>query len=186
MHIHWKILMQFYVDISHSLSTPMIMRSLDINDDSVWSQKKDEEFLGDEIYLGAIRALVHFTNNIWLDICFAVNLLARFSFSPIKGHWNGVEHMIEYPRRTIVMGLFYPEESKTKLIDYADAEYLSDPHKALSQARYVFACGGTIISWGSMKQMLLCKNKSPPWSKSKVRLVEINDTPYSRNVWFFF
>ena len=44
---------------------------------------------------------------------------------------------------------------------YADAEYLSDPHKALSQARYVFACGGTIISWGSMKQMLLCRNKSP-------------------------
>ena len=120
------------------------------------------------------------------DICFAVNLLARFSFSPIKGHWNGVEHMIEYPRRTIVMGLFYPEESKTKLFDYADAEYLSDPHKALSQARYVFACGGTIISWRSMKQMLLCRNKSPPWSKSKVHLVEINDTSYSRNVWSYF
>ena len=60
--------------------------------------------------------------------------------------------MIEYPRRTIVMGLFYSDESKTKLIGYADAEYLSDPHKALSQARYVFACGGTIISWRSMKQ----------------------------------
>ena len=51
------------------------------------------------------------------------------------------------------MGLFYPEEFKTKLIDYADAEYLSDPHKALSQARYVFACGGTIIFWLSLKLM---------------------------------
>ena len=162
------------------------MRSLDINDDSVWSQKKDESFLVMKLYLGAIRALVHLTNNIWPDICFAVNLLARFSFSPIKGHWNGVEHMIEYPWRAIVMGLFYSEESKTKLIGYADAEYLSDLHKVLSQSRYVFACGGTIISWGSMKQMLLCRNKSPLWSKSKARLVEINDTPYSRNVWFFF
>ena len=64
-------------------------------------------------------------------------------------------------------GFILSEESKTKLIDYADAEYLSDPHKALSQARYMFACGGTIISWQSMKQMLLCRNKSPPWSKSK-------------------
>ena len=44
------------------------------------------------------------------------------------------------------MGLFYPGESKTKLIDYTDAEYLSDPYKVLSQARYMFACGGTIIS----------------------------------------
>ena len=59
------------------------------------------------------------------------------------------------------MGLFYFEEFKTKLIDYADAEYLSDPHKVLSQASYVFACGGTIISWRSMKQMLLCRNKNP-------------------------
>ena len=100
----------------------MIMRSLGINDDSIWFQKKDDEFHGDETsYLGAIKALVHLTNNIWPDICFAVNLLARFSFSPIKGHWNGVEHMIEYPRRTIIMRLFYFEESKTKLIVYEDA-----------------------------------------------------------------
>ena len=117
---------------------------------------------------------------------FCSKFTGKIQFLPDKGHWNGVEHMIEYPQRTIVMGLFYSEESKTKLIGYADAEYLSDPHKVLSQSRYVFACGGTIISWGSMKQMLLCRNKSPLWSKSKARLVEINDTPYSRNVWFFF
>ena len=143
-------------------------------------KRRMKSFLVMKLYLGAIRALVHLTNNFWPVICFAVNLLARFSFSPIKGHWNGVEHMIEYPRRAIVMGLFYSEESKTKLISYADAKYLSDPHKALSQARYVFAIWGTIIFWRSMKQMLLCKNKSPPWSKSKVHLVEINDTPYSK------
>ena len=44
------------------------------------------------------------------------------------------------------MGLLYSEKSKAKLIGYADAEYLSDPHNVLSQARYVFACGGKIIS----------------------------------------
>ena len=38
------------------------------------------------------------------------------------------------------MCLFYPEESKTKLIDYADAEYLSDPHKALSQPDALSTC----------------------------------------------
>ena len=44
------------------------------------------------------------------------------------------------------MGLFYSNESKSELIDYADAGFLSDPHKVLSQTRYVFACGGIIIS----------------------------------------
>ena len=82
--------MQFYMDKSHKLSTPMIMRSLDTNDDSIWSQKKDEEFLGDETLSWCNQALVHLTNNIWPDIYSAVNLLARFSFSPIKGHWNDV------------------------------------------------------------------------------------------------
>ena len=58
------------------------------------------------------------------------------------------------------MSLFYSEESNTKLIGYADAECLSDPHKVLSQARYVFAYGDTKISWRLMKQMLLCKSLS--------------------------
>ena len=79
--------MQFYMDKSHSLSTPMIMRSLEINDDSFLFQEKDEELLGNETsYLSAIRVLMHLTNNTRPDICFAVNLLARFNSSPTKGH----------------------------------------------------------------------------------------------------
>ena len=61
------------------------------------------------------------------------------------------------------------------MIGYVDAEYLSDPHKAQSQAHYVFACGGTIISCRPMRQMLLCRNKTLNESKSKERLVTIND-----------
>ena len=102
---------QFYMDKSHSLSTPMIMRSLDINI-QFKLKRRMKSFLMMKLYLGAIRALVHLTNNIWPDICFAINLLARFSFFPIKGHWNGVEHVIEYPRRTIVMDLFIPRNPR--------------------------------------------------------------------------
>ncbi|XP_048599946.1 secreted RxLR effector protein 161-like [Brassica napus] len=32
--------------------------------------------------------------------------------------------------------------------------YMSDPHNARSQTRYVFTCGGTAISWRSMKQTI--------------------------------
>jgi len=88
INIHRKFLMWFYMDKSHSLSTPMIMRSLDINKDSLWSQKKDEEILGDE-------TLMHLVNNTRPYIRFAINLLARFSSSPTKGHWNGVKHILE-------------------------------------------------------------------------------------------
>ena len=38
---------------------------------------------------------------------------------------------------------------------YADAGYLSDPHKTRSQTGYVFAYDGTAISWRSVKQTMV-------------------------------
>ena len=52
------------------------------------------------------------------------------------------------------MGLFYTHESKRQLVGYADARYLSDPHKARSQTGYMFTHGGMAISWRSMKQTI--------------------------------
>ena len=67
------------------------------------------------------------------DIAFAVNLLARFSSTPSRRHWNEIKHIFRYLQGTINLGLFYTNESKKGLIGYADAGYLSDPHKARSQ-----------------------------------------------------
>ena len=63
-----------------------------------------------------------------------------------------MKHILRYLRRTIDLGLFYSKESTLK--GYADSGYLSDPHKARSQTRYVFICGNTTISWRSTKQTL--------------------------------
>ena len=52
------------------------------------------------------------------------------------------------------MGLFYLKESKAELIGYADAGYLSDPHKGRSQTGCIFTYGETAISWRSTKQTL--------------------------------
>ena len=53
------------------------------------------------------------------------------------------------------MGLFYLKKSKQHLFGYADAGYLSNPHKAISQTRYVFNCNGTAISWRSFKHTMV-------------------------------
>ena len=53
------------------------------------------------------------------------------------------------------MGLYYSKESKSQLIGYANAGYLSDPHKAQSQMGYVFTYGGAIISWRFVKQTMI-------------------------------
>ena len=53
------------------------------------------------------------------------------------------------------MGLLYSNASKLELIGYADAGYLSDPHKTRSQTGYLFTCGGTTVSWRLMKQKIV-------------------------------
>jgi ribonuclease HI len=60
------------------------------------------------------------------------------------------------------MGLFYPYASlkDAMLVGYADAGYLSDPHKARSQSGYVFTIGNTAVSWRSTKQTLVATSSN--------------------------
>ncbi|XP_035841267.1 secreted RxLR effector protein 161-like [Helianthus annuus] len=149
------------MDKANLLSTPMVVRSLNVENDPFRPSEDDEEVLGPEVpYLSAIGALMYLTNCTRPDISFAVNLLARFSSAPTKRHGNGIKHIFRYLRGTVDLGLFYPNDSKEGLVGYADAGYLSDPHKAKSQTGYVFMNGGTAISWCSQKQTLVATSSN--------------------------
>ncbi|GJZ73156.1 copia protein [Tanacetum coccineum] len=142
-------------DKAHLLSSPMVSRSLDRELDPFHPKELDEDILCPEIlYLSAIGALMYLASNTHPDIAFSVKLLARYSSEPTHRHWNGIKHIFCYLCVTRDMGLFYQNNSKLKLVGYADAGYLSDPHKARSQIWYVFTYGDTEISWRSTKQSL--------------------------------
>ncbi|XP_039135760.1 secreted RxLR effector protein 161-like [Dioscorea cayenensis subsp. rotundata] len=97
---------------------------------------------------------MYFASNTRPDIPFAVNLLSRYSSTPTRRHWKGVKDVVHYLRGTIDVGLFYPQESSSNLIGFADAGYLSDPHKGRYQTGYIFSYNSTAISWCSTKQTL--------------------------------
>ena len=150
-----KVLKRFYMDKVHPLSSPMVVRSLDVTKDPFRPREENEDELGPEVpYLSAIGALMYLANSTRPDISFAVNLLARFSASPTKRHWKGIKHIFCYLQGTIDLGLFYSNKAQNELIGYSNAGYLSDPHKAKSQTGYVFICGGAAISWKSSKQTI--------------------------------
>ena len=155
------------MDKVHLVSTPMIGRSLDPEKDPFRPKDEDEEYVcGAEIpYLSAIGALLYLAQSARPDISFSVNLLARFSSAPTQRHWTGVKNIMRYLRGTMDLGLFFPyrdnctlvdNESRTApsyiknpcdvLIGFANAGYLSDPHKGRSQTGYVFTMGNTAIS----------------------------------------
>ena len=100
-----KVLKRFYMDKSHSLCNPMVVRSLDVNKDLFTPQ---EELHGPKVsYLSTIRALMYLANYTRLDITFDVNLLARYSSSPRRRHRYGIKHTLRYLKGTMNMGLFY-------------------------------------------------------------------------------
>ena len=156
-----KILKRFNMDKAHPLSSPMVVRSLDVKNDPFRPCEKGEKLLGPEVPdLSAIGALMYLANCTRPDIAFSVNLLARYSSAPTTRHWKGIQHILRFLSGTTDMGLFYSNKSKEKLLGYADAGYLSDPHKARSQTGYVFNYNGTAISWRSVKQTMVATSSN--------------------------
>ncbi|KAJ9535920.1 hypothetical protein OSB04_un000919 [Centaurea solstitialis] len=150
-----KVLKRFYMDKSHPLSTPMVVRSLDVEKDPFRPPIDDEDIIGPEVpYLSAIGALMFLAGHTRPDISFSLNLLARYSSCPTKRHWNGVKQIFRYLQGTKDLGLYFSNPSKGSLYGFADAVYLSDPHTGRSQTGYVFTMGGTAISWRSTKQTM--------------------------------
>jgi hypothetical protein len=151
-----KVLERFGFKDAYPSKTPMIGRSLQPDKDPFRPKEEGEEILGPEFpYLSAIGALMYLANCTRPDIAFAVNLLARYNSEPTKRHWKGVKDIFRYLQGTKDLGLFYRRNQDLSVVGYADAGYLSDPHKSKSQAGYVFFCGGTAISWKSSKQTLV-------------------------------
>ena len=156
-----KILKHFYMNEAHPLTSPMVVHSLDVKNDPFRPCEKGEELLGPEVpYLSAIGALMYLATCTYLDIAFPVNLLARYSFAQTRRHWNGIKHILRYLKGTYDMGLFYSKESKQQLFGYADARYLSDPHKARSQIGYLFSYNGAAISWKVVKQTMVATSSN--------------------------
>jgi len=110
-----------------------------------------------------------------------VNLLARYSFAPTRRHWNDIKDIFCYLKGTLDMGLFCPYASQNNvnshepqkdvcLVGYADAGYISDPYKTCSQTGYVFTTGKMMISWRSMKQILVAT------SSHHAKLIAVHDS----------
>jgi hypothetical protein len=150
-----KMLKRFNMDKAHPLSTPIFFRSLDVKKDPYRPRENNEKALGPEVlYLSVIGALMYLANNMRSDIVFSINVLVRYNSDPTRRHWNRIKHVLRYLCGTHDMRLFYRKDTKSKLVGYADAWYLSDPHKARSQSGYVFTYDGTAILWRSIKQIL--------------------------------
>ena len=97
------------------------------------TKEDDEDILGLEVpYFSVIGALLYLVNCTRPDITFAVSLLARFSASYTRRHWNCIKHIFRYLQRSQDLGLLYIRNQDMTLVGYSDAGYMFDPHNAMS------------------------------------------------------
>ena len=84
-----KVLKRCYMDKSYPLSSPMVVRSLEVTKDPFRPKEENEELLGPKVpYLSEIGALMYLANYTRPDIPFLINLLARYNSAPTKRHWH--------------------------------------------------------------------------------------------------
>ncbi|XP_048429145.1 secreted RxLR effector protein 161-like [Pyrus x bretschneideri] len=151
----------------------MVVRTLDAKRDPFYLKEDEDKILEAKVpYLNDISASLYLAQCTKSDISFTVNLLARYSNAPTRRHWNGIKDIFHCLKGMMDLGLFYTHESSrgaatpfgpqvhSRLIGYADAGYLSDSHRALSQRGYVFTVEDTTISWRSTKQSLVATSSN--------------------------
>ena len=107
------------MDKAHPLSSPTIVRLLNVKNDSFRPCKNGEKLLGPKVlYLSVISALMYLAKCTYSNIAFSVHLLAMSSFILTNRHWNGIKLILISLQETIDMSLFYSNESKQQSFGY--------------------------------------------------------------------
>ncbi|KAA0033761.1 retrotransposon protein, putative, Ty1-copia subclass [Cucumis melo var. makuwa] len=104
--------------------------------------------------MGSLRYVADCTRP---DIAYAVGLLCRFTSRPSREHWNVIERVMRYLKKTQNLGLHY-NKFPAVLEGYNDADWnsFSDDSKATSS--YIFNITGGVVAWKSKKLTILAQS----------------------------
>ncbi|PWA94304.1 retrotransposon protein [Artemisia annua] len=127
----------------HEMSTPMdASEKLMPNTGKVVSQLE---------YSRVIGCLMYAMTCTRPDIAFAVGKLSRYTSNPSAHHWQAIQRVFKYLKRTMDCSLSYTGYPSV-LEGYTDASWINNTEDNSSTSGWVFLLGGGAISWASKKQ----------------------------------
>ncbi|GJU70482.1 zinc finger, CCHC-type containing protein [Tanacetum coccineum] len=85
------------------------------------------------------------------DIAFAVGKLSRYTSNPGTQHWQAIQRVLKYLKKTMDYRLTYTGYPSV-LEGYTNASWISNTEDNSSTSGWVFLLGGGAISWASKKQ----------------------------------
>ncbi|KAI9174421.1 hypothetical protein LWI28_017005 [Acer negundo] len=114
---------------------------------------KDEKgkSVDQSLYRSMIGSLLYLTASR-PDICFSVDLCARFQANPNESHLKAVKRIIRYIKRTHNLNLFYSFDTNDILVGYCDDDWAGNVNDRKSTFDGCFYVGNNLVSWSSKKQ----------------------------------
>ncbi|GJZ25552.1 zinc finger, CCHC-type containing protein [Tanacetum coccineum] len=85
------------------------------------------------------------------DIAFTVGKLSRYTSNPVTQHWQAIQRVLKYLKKTIDYRLIYTGYPSV-LEGYTDASWISNTEDNSSTSGWVFLLGSGAIYWASKKQ----------------------------------
>ena len=142
-HYIEKVLKRFNLIDCIPASTPMDpQRKLVPNDERKIDQLQ---------YAKVIGCLMYIMTCTRPDIAYAIGKLSRYTSNPSNLHWQAVNRVLRYLKKTINYGLCY--SGYPSIIEgYSDASWITSLEDHASTSGWIFILGGGAISWGSKKQ----------------------------------
>ncbi|GJV75784.1 zinc finger, CCHC-type containing protein [Tanacetum coccineum] len=102
-------------------------------------------------YSRVIGGLMFFLICTRLDIAFTVGKLSRYTSNPSTQHWQAVQRVLKYLKKTMDYSLSY-NGYPSVVEGYTNARWIRNTKDNSSTSGWVFLCGGSDISWASKKQ----------------------------------
>ncbi|GJV92672.1 zinc finger, CCHC-type containing protein [Tanacetum coccineum] len=132
------------IRIKHeSVSTPMdTSEKLMPNNGQVVSQLE---------YSRVIDCLTYVMICTRLDIAFVVGKLSRYTSNPSTQHWQAIQRVLKYLKKTMDYSLIYTDYPSV-LEGYTDASWISNTEDNSSTSGWVFLLSGGAFYWASKKQ----------------------------------
>lgn len=110
--------------------------------------ENDSNILNQKEYGSIVGSLSYATDCTRPDIAYIVGVLSRFISKPYFEHWNAINRVMRYLKRTANHGLLF-KKYPAVLEGYSDVDWKSQSGDSMLTTGYIFTLGGGAICWRS-------------------------------------
>ena len=163
-----KVLSRLNMNEAKPVSTPLGSH-FKLSKEQSLKTEEERDHMSKVQYASAIGSLMYVMVCTRPNIAHAMGVVSRFISRPRKQHWEVVKWILRYLKGSSDTCLYFTSAS-LKLQGYVDANFAGDIDSRKSTIGFVFALGGTAISWASNLQKIVTL------STTELEYVEVTKT----------